>query len=717
MKIQKTRLSIEGMTCQVCANRIEKVLNRQAAISQANVNFATEEATITWDANILDEIQLIHIIEKTGFHAQQAETITSTAPEDEKPWRLMLIWLLALPFMWGMLGMLLGRSEWMPAPAWQAILASIVQLGLAWPFYRGAYSALRSGSANMDVLVALGTSTIWLYSLAMLFSGSPTINHVYFEASVMVIAFVSLGKYLEIRAKKGSLNSIGDLLSLTPKQAQVWINEQWQMVDYADIQTNMRVRVRQAERVCADGVVLEGQAWAEESHLTGEAKPILKQKGSHVLAGSLIHEGSLIFCTEALGKNTLLGDMIQALNEAQGSKAPIARLADRVAAVFVPVVMLIALLTFVLTYLFSGSLNSALMHSVSVLVIACPCALGLATPAAIMVGMGLAARKGVWFKDAAAMEECARINTVVLDKTGTLTQGKPQLIECWYANNQDEKLIWQAVLSVESHSTHPLAKTLVQAALDRHINPLDTEDISNKIGHGICAQVNGIGMVKVGSVDFCQVTLPKTAIWQNASVVAVSIDSQPVAAFALQDVLHEESIKTIRHLYKMGISVHMMSGDQKTVVAEIAQQLGLPEKHAHGQMSPRDKAQAIEQLRTQGAKVAMVGDGVNDAPALAAANIGMALHGGSDIATQTADATLMRHSAAQVYDALWTAQATLLNIRQNLFFAFIYNILCIPLAAFGYLNPMIAGAAMALSSISVLGNALRLKHAQAPNQY
>lgn len=710
MNTQKIRLSIEGMTCQVCAARIEKVLNRQTAVSEANVNFAAEEATVVWDSTILDEAQLIHIIEKSGFHAHKAEE--HEVQTAHLPWRLMAIWLLALPFLWGMFAMLAGQTQWIVPAPWQALLASVVQLGLALPFYRGAYAALRSGSANMDVLVVLGTTAIWLYSLFALFSGS----HVYFESSVMVIAFVSLGKYGEMRAKKGSLNSIGSLIQLTPPQAQVWINEQWQMCDYADIQIDMRVRVRQGERVCADGVVEEGEAWAEESHLTGEAKPIFKQNGSFILAGSILNEGSVVFRTQALGKHTLLGDMIQALNEAQGSKAPIARLADRVAAVFVPVVMGIAFITFLLTYGFSGSLNNALMHAVSVLVIACPCALGLATPAAIMTGMGLAARKGVWFKDAAIMEETARINTVVLDKTGTLTEGKPQIVDMWLAEAKDEAQIWQALLSVESHSTHPLAKTLVQAAIEQQAQVQEATQIDNQIGQGISAQVHDIGMVRVGSADFCDFRLPENTLWQTSSVVAVNINQQPVAAFALRDILRADSIQTIRQLQQMGIAVYMMSGDNNSVVADIAQQLGLPESQAQGQMTPRKKAQAIQQLRERGWVVAMVGDGVNDAPALASAHVGMALRSGSDMATQTADVTLMRHSAAQVYDALWTARATVHNIRQNLFFAFIYNILCIPLAALGYLNPMIAGAAMALSSVSVLTNALRLKRAQAPNQ-
>ena len=558
----------------------------------------------------------------------------------------------------------------------------------------------------------------------MMLAGHP-VHHVYFEAGVMVIAFVSLGKFLEERTKRGSLNSLGLMMQLTPRQVTVLRGSQWQPEKLENVQIGDTLRAVQGERIAADGVVLSGEAWADESHLTGESQPVYKTAGSKVLAGSIL-SGSVDYRAEQLGSNTLLGDMMNALADAQGSKAPIARLADKAAAVFVPTVLSIAALTFIATWLFTGSATKALVHAVAVLVVACPCALGLATPAAIMAGMGVAVRHGVWFKNAAAMEQAGHIDTVVLDKTGTLTQGKPDIAAIWTAPNISEDTLFQAAAAVEQHAAHPLAKAIVSHAAERGIAIPTATQPETEAGAGLQAQVAGIGLVKVGKPDFANLDMqavwqqgqpengqPENDIWQIASLVAVSINGEAAGAFALADPLKPDSAEAIARLHAHGIGVYILSGDNAATVSHIANALGIDSPHAHGNQSPRSKADFIAQLKAQGRSVAMVGDGINDAPALALADVGFAVRGSTDIAEHSADAVLVRQSVNQLADGIFIARETLKNIKQNLFFAFIYNILGIPLAAFGLLTPVIAGAMMAMSSVSVLGNALRLKKFQA----
>ena len=749
---QKIRYHIDGMTCQACASRIEKVLNKKPFIAAASVNFASEEAQITYDDSQSDPAALVALIAKTGYSASLPQ---DSPPADEAAhpgWRLWLLLAINLPFLVGMIGMMTGRHDWMLPPVAQLVLASIVQLWLAVPFYKSAWASIKGGLANMDVLVALGTSAIYLYSLYMM-AAPHGHGHVYFEAGVMVIGFVSLGKYLEHRSKKTSLNSLGLLLKLTPRQVSVQRDGGWQTVPLDHIQIGDLLRANHGERIAADGIVEGGNGWTDESHLTGESRPEAKAPGSRVLAGALVSDGSLIYRAEQLGSQTLLGDMMAALAEAQGSKAPIARIADRAAAIFVPTVVAIAAATFALTWALKGEWTTALMHAVAVLVIACPCALGLATPAAIMVGMGKAVRHGIWYKDAAAMEEAARVNTVVLDKTGTLTEGRPQIAALWLAeeksplpceagegwgggeqtqqtavvtasrmgessaknsadNSESIDELYRLAAAVEQNATHPLARAIVAAAHARGITIPETSNAKTDSGAGIRADVEGVGTVKVGKPDYCGLTLPDDLgdVWAIASIVAVAVNDRPLGAFALADALKADSRAAIERLHARGISVCIMSGDNAGTVAWVARQLGIAD--ARGNMSPRDKADAIHALKAAGKVVAMVGDGINDAPALAAASVSFAMKDGADVAEHTAAATLMQHSVNQLVDALLVSRATLKNIRQNLFFAFFYNVLGIPLAALGYLSPIIAGAAMALSSISVLGNALRLKRAK-----
>lgn len=713
---QKIRFQIEGMTCQACASRIEKVLNKKDFVESAGVNFASEEAQVVFDDSKTSVADIAKIIEKTGYGAKEKTEDTLPQPEAEHHigWRLWLLFTINVPFLIGMAGMMIGRHDWMIPPLWQFALASVVQLWLAIPFYKSAWASIKGGLANMDVLVTIGTVSIYLYSVYMLFFSPHAAHgmaHVYFEAGVMVIGFVSLGKFLEHRTKKSSLNSLGLLLKLTPTQVNVQRNGEWKQLPIDQVQIGDLIRANHGERIAADGIIESGSGWADESHLTGESNPEEKKAGGKVLAGALMTEGSVVYRATQLGSQTQLGDMMNALSEAQGSKAPIARVADKAAAVFVPAVVGIALLTFIVTWLIKGDWTVALMHAVAVLVIACPCALGLATPAAIMVGMDKAVKHGIWFKDAAAMEEAAHVDAVVLDKTGTLTEGRPQVaaVYCVPDSGFDEDDLYRIAAAVEQNATHPLARAIVSAAQTRSLEIPAAQNAQTVVGAGIAAEVEDVGLVKAGKAEFAELTLPEFSdgVWDIASIVAVSVDNKPIGAFALADALKADTAEAIGRLKKHNIDVYIMSGDNQGTVEYVAKQLGIA--HAFGNMSPRDKASEVQKLKAVGKTVAMVGDGINDAPALAAANVSFAMKGGADVAEHTASATLMQHSVNQLADALLVSQATLKNIKQNLFFAFFYNILGIPLAALGFLNPVIAGAAMAASSVSVLSNALRLK--------
>ncbi|OFT26480.1 copper-transporting ATPase [Neisseria sp. HMSC03D10] len=714
---QKVRFQIEGMTCQACASRIEKVLNKKDFVESAGVNFASEEAQVVFDDSQTSAADIAKIIEKTGYGAKEKTEDALPPPEETAhvSWRLWLLLAINIPFLIGMAGMMIGRHDWMIPPLWQFALASVVQLWLAIPFYKSAWASIKGGLANMDVLVTIGTVSIYLYSVYMLFFSPHAAHgmaHVYFEAGVMVIGFVSLGKFLEHRTKKSSLNSLGLLLKLTPTQVNVQRDGEWKQLPIDQVQIGDLIRANHGERIAADGIIESGSGWADESHLTGESNPEEKKAGGKVLAGALMTEGSVVYRATQLGNQTLLGDMMNALSEAQGSKAPIARVADKAAAVFVPAVVGIALLTFIATWLVKGDWTIALMHAVAVLVIACPCALGLATPAAIMVGMGKAVKHGIWFKDAAAMEEAAHVDAVVLDKTGTLTEGRPQVaaVYCVLDSGFDEDALYRIAAAVEQNAAHPLAHAIVSAAQARGLEIPTAQNAQTVVGAGITAEVEGVGLVKAGKLDFAELKLPENLsddVWRIASIVAVSANGKPIGAFALADALKTDTAEAIGRLKKHGIDVYIMSGDNQGTVEYVAKQLGIA--HAFGNMSPRDKAAEVQKLKAAGKTVAMVGDGINDAPALAAANVSFAMKGGADVAEHTASATLMQHSVNQLADALLVSQATLKNIKQNLFFAFFYNILGIPLAALGFLNPVIAGAAMAASSVSVLGNALRLK--------
>ncbi len=701
------QFAITGMTCQSCASRIEKVLNKKPAIESATVNFATETLTVAYDADSTDADEVMAWVEKTGFHA--TPMTEHTTADTQTPWGLMVLWLLSLPFWVGMIGMMIGSHALM-VPVWlQFVLASIVQLVFGARFYRGAWASIQGGLANMDVLVALGTTAIWAYSTYVWLTHPHAMHAVYFEASVMVIAFVCLGKYLEHRTKTQSLDSLGLLSKLIPTEVIKQVDGQWIKVGIDSIQTKDVLLVNTGDKVAVDGVVLSGVGMTDESHLTGESLLIQKSSNDTIYAGSTLMDGSLIYQATATGEATQLGDMMTALKDAQGTKAHIARFADRVAAVFVPVVVAISIMTFVANWMLGTGFDQALMRAVAVLVIACPCALGLATPAAIMAGMGTAARHGVWFKDAVSLESAGSIDTIIFDKTGTLTTGKPSVRQIALMDSDlDADTALQLTASIEQYASHPLADALIHAAKAANLPLLPADDIVSTTGQGLSGRIDAVGRLTVGTPDFIGIDgWMADEGWQDVSIVGLAINGVPKAIFGLSDTLKPEAASIVHQIHQDDIQTVLLSGDRQSVVDEVAKHLGID--RAKGQMSPRDKLASIETLKQQGHRVAMIGDGVNDAPAMAAANASFAVGGATDIARHSASARLLGDSLSHVYYAYTIARMTLANIKQNFFFALVYNCIGIPLAAMGLLNPMMAAAAMALSSMSVLLNAMRLK--------
>lgn len=703
------RFRITGMSCAACAARIEKVLGKLPQV-QASVNFANDSAELTLPSGLHHEDELVAAIEKAGFTAtlidDEPHPVMHADHAIEKKARIALIAgiVLSLPLVAGMVPMLWGQHVEL-IPRWlQFALATPVQFILGARFYRGAFKSLSTGGANMDVLVALGTTMAWLFSTVIwLFDLHH--EHVYFEASAAVITLVLLGKYLETRARGRTAGAIAELMKLQPREARVEIDGQLRDLPVNQLQPGMIVIVRHGEQIPVDGIVLAGHAAVDESMLTGESVAQIKHDGSRVHAGTRNLEGSLRCRAESVGSHTQLAEIIRLVATAQGSKAPIQRLADQIAGVFVPVVIGIAALTFVLTW-WLVDFQAALLHAVSVLVIACPCALGLATPTAVTVSVGLGARRGILFRNASALESAAKLTAIVLDKTGTLTSGEPEVAHIWPEQGFNADGLLQLAASLEAGSEHPLARALI-AANRRELLPVST--FHAIAGMGVEGEV-GNRHVRIGAPYWA------TPEWQGAALkteesgltlITIAIDDHPAGVFALRDALRATSKTAIARFKAMGLEIVMLTGDNQSTADGVARELGI-ERYA-AEVRPGDKAHLVAALKNEGHRVGMAGDGVNDAPALAAADVSFAMGAGSDVAIAAADVTLMHNDLNHAAAAIELSRATLKKIRQNLFFAFIYNVLGIPLAAFGLLNPVIAGAAMALSSVSVVTNALLLK--------
>lgn len=724
---QTVELGIEGMTCAACSARIEKVLNRLPGV-EAAVNLAAERARIRYVPGVVDPALLIAAIDKAGF---KGRLVDDKSRDEEKARKLAVyqaelrrFWIsaaLTLPLVAQMATMFSG-ADWGGhhqdlLPRWlQLALATPVQFWIGWRFYDGGWKALRGGGANMDVLVALGTSMAYVFSLVVTLAGLDHL-HVYFEASAAVITLVLLGKLLEARAKAKTTAAIEALVRLQPKTARVERDGQLIELDAALLIPGDIFIVRPGESLPVDGEVLEGSSSVNEAMLTGESMPVSKRAGDRVFAATANSEGMLRCRATGVGEHTLLAGIIRMVAEAQGSKAPVQRLADRISAIFVPVVCVIALFTFVGWWFFGGVFSEALVNAVAVLVIACPCALGLATPTAIMVGTGQGARAGILVKNAEALERAEKIGVLAVDKTGTLTRGEPVVTDLLpLALSADQALILAAAL--EQGSEHPLGRAILQRAVAVTTSLPKLSDFRAVPGKGVEGSVDG-RILRLGAPDwFPELALPSEQIAalqaSGKTVVVLAENSVALALLAIADPLRDTSRAAVARLKAMGLKVVMLTGDNAATAAAIALEAGIDDFRAG--ILPGDKAAAVVALKADGLVVAMVGDGINDAPALAAADISFAIGAGSDAAIEAADMTLVRSDLNGIADAILLSRATLGKIRQNLFFAFVYNVLGIPLAAFGMLNPVIAGAAMAMSSVSVVSNSLLLRRWRAGKQ-
>lgn len=711
-----TELQLIGMTCVNCASKIEKTLNALPNV-KASVNFATEKAIVHFpsDMNIQDLIQAVQSVGYQAFATDSDLGANKAKEAAQAEYRKDLFHfisaaVLTSPFLLEMFTMFFGEGHGLIPRNLQWALATPVQFWIGARFYRGAYYALRSKTANMDVLVALGTTMAYLLS-AVVTALRWDHHHVYFEASTVVITLILLGKLMESRAKGKTSEAVEGLLRLQPKKAFVERNGQFIEVNVGELSPGDIVKVKNGEALPIDGEVVEGHSSVDESMLTGESIPVSKKPGDAVFAATMNHEGTLKIKVTGVGAKTQLAQIIKIVTTAQGSKAPIQRLADQISRVFVPVVVGIAFLTLIGTYLWTGDWTMALISSVSVLVIACPCALGLATPTAVVVGIGKAAQAGILFRDAKALELAQKMNVLILDKTGTITEGKPKVQQVMAFENftKENVLLWAA--SLEQGSSHPLAHAITAEADRQKIKVLPVEKFRAVSGAGIEGFIQGKDL-KVGQPIWFQLTPEQSASVlaqerQGQTVMMVSYDNQIAGLIGVADQVRESSKSAVQALKDRGIQVIMVTGDNEETAKEISRQVGI-EEYKYG-VKPADKANIVVALKRKNKNVAMVGDGINDAPALAMADISFSMASGTDVAIEAADVTLMKSDLRSVVQALDLSSVTLKKIRQNLFFAFIYNVLGIPLAAFGMLNPVIAGAAMAASSVSVVSNSLLLK--------
>jgi len=711
---------VSGMTCTSCVTRVEKALLKLPQVLKANVNLATEQVSLSLIAE-LQETEVAASLSDAGYKLTSSKNAADDASSHKSPPLYRADWfdavaasLLSLPLILPMFGMLLGK-EWMLPAVWQWVLATPVQFYFGARFYRAAWGALKAGTGNMDLLVAIGTSAAYALSLYLwwLHAGHDGAPHLYFESSSVVLSLVLIGKYLEHKAKRRTTDALRALESLKPTSATVWRQDSWQQVAAASVQTGDRVQIKPGERVAVDGKVLSGQSQLDEALISGESLPVSKKIGDSVTGGSINLDGVLEIEASSVGAESTLAKIIKLVEEAQGAKAPVQALVDKVSAVFVPVVIVISLITLVSWGVFNGNWQHAILNAVAVLVIACPCALGLATPAAIMAGTGTAARFGILIKDASALEQATAIDMVVFDKTGTLTEGKPSLSQMTALVGSEQELLELAV-SLQQHSEHPLALAIVNKAKEMSVTPLDVKEFQVVAGLGIKATLNGATLL-LGSgrmMTDLGLELPSNAVQTAGASISwlarkTADNTELLGLFCFTDQLKENAITAVNQLKAQGIKVAMLTGDSKISAAEVAKQLQLDEYLA--EVMPADKSAFIKRAQQQGMQVAMVGDGINDAPALAQADLGIAMATGTEVAVSASAITLMRGAPDLVASALLISKLTYRKIKQNLFWAFIFNTIGIPLAAFGFLSPIIAGGAMACSSLFVISNALLLQ--------
>jgi len=722
-------IAVGGMTCASCVMRVERALKQVAGVQDASVNLATESARITLAADVTEEVdaRLRRAVRSAGYEPRTAESAQVAAANDS-PWQgfgpVAAGLALSTPLLAPMLLEPFGFHAMLP-PLWQLLLAAPVQFWLGARFYRAGWHAARALTGNMDLLVALGTSAAFGLSLWLWWRAGPgEMPHLYFEASAVVISLVLLGKWLETRAKRQATSAIRALQQLRPEVAHLVGPRSETDVPLAEVMAGDRLAVRPGERVPADAHVIEGQSEVDESMLTGEPLPVAKGPGDALTGGSVNGAGRLLVEVRAVGAESVLARIIRLVEDAQAAKAPIQRLVDKVSAVFVPAVLVIALLTLAGWLLAGAGTEAALVHAVAVLVIACPCALGLATPVAVMAGTGVAARRGILIKDARALELAHRVDTVAFDKTGTLTLGTPTLTEFVPASGGDADALLAVAASLQRASGHPLAKAVLAAAAKQGIEAVAARDLQSPSGRGVRGFV-GASEWAIASLRWCEEldARPDGAAVQRlqrqgatvSALLAFGAEGAPVvqALLAFSDEPKPQAAQAVAALRARGLRVVMISGDNRHAAQAMAARVGIAAEDVRAEVLPADKAAQVTALRTdaQGGVhvVAMVGDGANDAPALAAADVGIAMANGTDVAMEAAGITLMRGDLALVADALDLSARTVAKIRQNLFWAFAYNVIGIPFAAFGLLSPVVAGAAMAASSVSVMANALLLR--------
>jgi Cu+-exporting ATPase len=731
-----TELGIEGMTCASCVGRVEKALKRLPGVLDASVNLATERAQVRHLAGTISPAELVKAVESSGYEASPINASGSGGAEasdeaaKEKAARrdlthVLVAALLSLPLIAPMMLTPFG-IDWMPAGWMQLLLATPIQFWLGARFYRNGWKAVRAGTGNMDLLVAIGTSAayglsvyhVWQMQFAHAGHGME-MPHLYFEASAVVITLVLLGKYFEAKAKRQTASAIRALMKLRPERARGRRDGREVEVGVEAVTVGDLVVVRPGERIPVDGVVRDGASQVDESLITGESLPVAKHAGDTVTGGAINGDGLIVLETTAVGAESTLARIIRLVENAQAAKAPIQHLVDRVSAVFVPAVLVVALITFLSWWLIAAApLEAAIINAVTVLVIACPCALGLATPTAIMAGTGVAARHGILIKDAEALEVAHSVDTVAFDKTGTLTEGKPSVVSLEPAAGLDRTEVLRIAASVQAGSEHPLARAVMAMAETEEVSPAPAKQVNALPGRGVAAVVEGRAL-RVGSrrlmeelgVDIGPLAGCASALQAEGRTVSWLAEIEPetrlLGVIAFGDAVKATAVRAIASLHSQGVKTVMLTGDNAGSAAVAAKRLGIDEVVA--EILPQDKADAVARLKQGGGVIAMVGDGVNDAPALAAADVGIAMSTGTDVAMHAAGVTLMRGDPALVADAIDVSRRTYAKIRQNLFWAFAYNVIGIPLAAMGLLSPVIAGAAMAFSSVSVVTNALLLR--------
>lgn len=718
---EHAEFDVVGMTCAACANRIEKRLNRMDGVQSAPVNFALETVSVAYNPAEVSMSDMEQVITKLGFTLkpkQQEQHTDHRQVEIKKQTRKFILSLiLALPLLWTMVAHFsFTRFIWVPDvlmnPWVQMALATPIQFIIGWQFYEGAYKALRNKSANMDVLVALGTSAAYFYSVYLAFSGQH--EALYFETSAVLITLIILGKLFEARAKGRSSEAIKKLMGLQAKEATVIREGQAMRIAISEVVLGDIVQVKPGEKIPIDGEIISGASAVDESMLTGESVPVDKKAGDHVIGATLNKNGALQVKATSIGRNTALAQIIKVVEEAQGSKAPIQRMADVISGIFVPIVVGLAVITFMVWYfaVTPGDFANSLEKFIAVLVIACPCALGLATPTSIMAGSGRAAEFGILFKGGEHLEATQAIDTVVLDKTGTVTNGKPVLTDVVALG--DEVTLLSYVGAAEQLSEHPLARAIIEGIEAKGVRYNEPTQFEALVGYGVRAVVDN-KEVLVGTrrlmdnhaIEVQDTTAMQAFEQQGKTTMIVAIDGVYAGLIAVADTVKDTSKSAIKRLQAMGLDVVMMTGDNEHTAKAIAEQVGIT--HVIAEVLPEGKADEVRKLQALNKKVAMVGDGINDAPALATADIGMAIGTGADVAMEAADITLMRGDLNGIADAIVMSKKTMANIKQNLFWALAYNSIGIPIAAAGFLAPWVAGAAMAFSSVSVVLNALRLQ--------